>query len=66
VSCDAPFVVGATAADAPLAIASDTPAAPNTGNVNAGKVGFRRFRFETCFACAIAEPSYSCEQMLDE
>ena len=57
VSCDGTFAVGAVA-DAPPAIAKDTPATPNTG-----KVVLRRFRFEACFACAIVEPSYACEQM---
>src|SRR6266849_1797843 len=50
-SCGGKFAVGAAAADAPPAIAKDTPAAPNTG-----MAVFRRFRFEACFACAIAEP----------
>jgi hypothetical protein len=50
--CDGTFAVG-DIADAPPPIAKDIPAAPN-----AGKAIFRRFRFETCFACAI-EPSYN-------
>jgi len=52
--CAAPFVVGATAADAPLAIAKDTPAAPHTG-----RDILERFRFEACFARAMAEPPIS-------
>jgi hypothetical protein len=47
--CDGAFAVGATAADAPPAIAKDIPAAPH-----AGKAVFRRFRFEVCFARAIS------------
>ncbi len=50
VPCDDPFVVGATAADAPPAIAKDIPAAPH-----AGKAIFGRFRFDACFARAIVE-----------
>src|SRR5215216_4077858 len=46
--CDGVFAVGATAADAPPAIAKDIPAAPH-----AGKALFRRFRFEACLARAI-------------
>jgi hypothetical protein len=51
VSCDGTFAVDTVADDAPPAIVKDTPAAPNTG-----KAVIRRFRFEACFACAIAEP----------
>src|SRR5262245_19407349 len=51
VACDDPFVVGAIAADAPPAIAKDTPAAPQTG-----KVASARLRFEACFARAIVGP----------
>jgi hypothetical protein len=40
--------VGATAADAPLAIANDIPAAPQ-----AGKAILERFLLEARFACAI-------------
>ena len=59
-SCEGTFPVGAVA-DAPPAIAKDTPATPN-----AGKDFRRRFRFEACFACAILEISYVCEKMLNE
>jgi len=48
--CDGAFVVGATPADAPPAIASDRPAAPH------GKAFIGRFRFEACFARAIVGP----------
>jgi len=41
------------AADAPLVIARDIPAAPHTGNA-----GLERFRFEACFARAIGNLSY--------
>jgi hypothetical protein len=51
VGCAGPFAVGATAANAPPAIAKDTPAAPNTG-----KAVLERFRFEACFVRAIVEP----------
>jgi hypothetical protein len=51
VSCDGAFSCSADA-DAPLPIAKDTPAAPNTGKAN-----FRRLRFEACFARAMIEPS---------
>jgi hypothetical protein len=44
------FVVGATAADAPLAIARDIPAAPHTG-----RAFLERFRFETFFARAMMD-----------
>ena len=44
-SCNGPFAVGATAADAPPAIVNDTPAAPNMG-----RAVLRRFRFAGCFA----------------
>jgi hypothetical protein len=57
--CDGAFAVGATAADAPPAIAKDIPAAPH-----AGKAVPRRLRFEVCFARAIMEPSYTTEKML--
>jgi hypothetical protein len=57
--CDGAFAVGATAADAPPAIAKDIPAAPH-----AGKAVFRRFCFEACFARAIVEPSCTSEHML--
>jgi hypothetical protein len=50
--CDGAFGVGATAADAPPAIAKDMPAAPHAGNAV-----LRRFCFEACFARAILEPS---------
>jgi hypothetical protein len=53
VPCDDPFVVGATAADAPPAIAKVIPAAPHTG-----KAIFGRFRFEACFARAIVQLLY--------
>jgi hypothetical protein len=43
--------VGATAAEAPLAIARDMPAAPH-----AGKAIFPRFFFEDRFVCAIRSP----------
>ena len=46
--CDGAFSVGATAADAPPAIAKDTPAAPHTG-----KAVLERFRLEACFARAM-------------
>jgi len=46
--CDGTFAVGATAAEAPPAIASDIPAAPH-----AGKATFERFRFAGCLARAI-------------
>jgi hypothetical protein len=46
--CDGTSAVGATAADAPPAIASDIPAAPQ-----AGKATFERFRFAGCLARAI-------------
>jgi hypothetical protein len=55
-SCEGTFGTGAVA-DAPPAIAKDTPAAPNTGK------DFRtRFRFEVCFACAIVEISMSARK----
>jgi hypothetical protein len=57
--CDGAFGVGATAADAPPAIAKDMPAAPH-----AGKAVLRRFCFAACFARAILEPSCISEQML--
>jgi hypothetical protein len=57
-SRDGTFAVGAVAA-APPTIANDTPAAPTTGNAV-----LRRFRFEACFACAMREPSYTCESIL--
>jgi hypothetical protein len=46
-------------ADAPPAIANDTPAAPK-----AGKAAFRRLRFGVCFACAIVELSSTFRAML--
>jgi hypothetical protein len=49
--CDGAFSVGATAADAPPAIAKDAPAAPHIGKAVLG-----RFRFESCFVRAIVEP----------
>jgi hypothetical protein len=52
--CDGAFAVGATAADAPPAIAKDMPAAPH-----AGKAVLRRFCFEACFARAIVGPPVS-------
>jgi hypothetical protein len=48
--CDGAFSVGATAADAPPAIAKDAPAAPHIGKAVLG-----RLRFEFCFARAIVE-----------
>jgi hypothetical protein len=52
--------VGATAADAPLAIANDIPAAPQ-----AGKAILERFLLEARFACAIFKSSLaSSEQTL--
>jgi len=58
-SCDGPFGIG-TFADAPPPIAKDTPAAPKTGKAILGC-----FRFEGCFARAMTEASYRCEQILD-
>ncbi len=46
--CEGEFVVGATAANAPSAIAKDTPAATHNG-----KAVLDRFRFEACFFRAI-------------
>jgi hypothetical protein len=57
-SRDGTFAVGAVA-EAPPAIANVTPAAPTTG-----KAVLRRFRFGACFACAISEPSYTCEKIV--
>jgi hypothetical protein len=55
-SCEGTFGIGAVA-EAPPAIVKDTPATPSAGK------DFRiRFRFEACFACAIAEISYICEE----
>jgi hypothetical protein len=51
VRCEGEFAVGATAANAPSAIAKDTPAATHTG-----KAVLDRFRFEACFARAIVGP----------
>jgi hypothetical protein len=48
--CGGAFVAGATAAEAPVAIARDIPAAPHTG-----KALLKRFCFETCFVRAIVE-----------
>ena len=61
-SCsDGTFAVGAVAAPAvPPAITKDTPAAPN-----AGKVIFRRFRFEARFACAIVGPPMPARRFRD-
>jgi hypothetical protein len=56
--CDEVSAVGATPADAPPAIAKDMPAAPH-----AGKVIFRPFRFDACFARAIVDTPDTCEQM---
>jgi hypothetical protein len=52
------FAVGALA-DAPPAIAKETPAAPNDG-----KAILRRFRFEVRFAFAIVGSSDACEQII--
>src|SRR5262249_41681162 len=46
-------------ADAPLASASDNPAAPNTG-----RVLLRRFRFEACFTRDMAKSSHTFGQCL--
>jgi hypothetical protein len=51
VRCEGEFAVGATAANAPSAIAKDTPAATHNG-----KAVLDRFRFEACFARAIVGP----------
>jgi len=48
-------------ADAPLASDNDNPAAPNTG-----RALLRRFRFEACFACDMAESSHTFGQMFDQ
>jgi hypothetical protein len=48
--CGDAFSSGTTAADAALAIAKDIPAAPHIG-----KVFLERFRFEACFARAMAD-----------
>ena len=61
VGCDDPFCSGATpVADAPPAIAKDIPAAPHTG-----RALLERFRFETCFARAMAEPPVSVSNSTD-
>jgi hypothetical protein len=50
--CDGTSAVGATAAEAPPAIASDIPAAPH-----AGKATFERFRLAGCLVRAIKRSS---------
>src|SRR3954470_14507158 len=52
-ACEGAFSPGTTAADVPLAIAKDIPAAPHTG-----KTFLDRLRLEACFARAIADLPY--------
>jgi hypothetical protein len=59
-ACDGRFAVGAVAADAPPAIAKDTPAIPTIGTALP-----RRFRFEACFDCDILESSHTLQKCLD-